>query len=95
MNTNWLDKAKCKDMNPRRFDLLDRRIYEPDSAAEAQRLCSGCEVVQACATEAIQDTGYRLQTTTRAGVWVPDTAHKNHRAAMAELVSISKGQDPC
>lgn len=95
MTTEWLDKAKCRNMNPRQFDLVDRRIYEPASAAEAQRLCSGCEVVQACAAEAVSDTGYRLQTTTRAGVWVPDTAHKSYREAMEKLVSISKGVIPC
>lgn len=95
MKRNWLDKAKCRDMEPRRFDLLDRRIFQPDSGAEAQRLCAGCEVVQECAADAIRDTGYRLQTTTRAGVWVPDTAHENYREAMAKLVSIAKGNTPC
>ena len=95
MKRNWIDQAKCRDMDPLRFDLLDRRIYGSASEAEAQRLCSGCEVVQACAAEAISDIGYRLQTTTRAGVWVPDTASKEHRAAMEKLVSIAKGKTPC
>lgn len=91
MTTKWIDKAKCKDMNPRRFDLMDRRVYEPEAETEAKRLCSGCKVVQECATEAITDIGYRLQTTTRAGVWVPDTTHQNYRAAMAKLIDIAKG----
>ena len=95
MNEQWLDEAKCKDMNPLRFDLMDRRVYEPEAATEAQRLCSGCKVVQQCATEAIRDIGYRLQTTTRAGVWVPDTTHPNYRAAMAALIDIAKGRGSC
>lgn len=96
MKRNWIDQAKCSNMDPLRFDLLDRRIYRSEAtAAEAKRLCSGCEVVQACAAEAISDTGYKLQTTTRAGVWVPDQGDKNHRAVMEKLVSISKGRIPC
>lgn len=97
MTTEWLDKAKCRNMNPRQFDLVDRRIYGPAAtAAEAKRLCSGCAVVQECAAEAVSDVGYRLQTTTRAGVWVPDTGVKDqHCEAMSDLVSIAKGQIPC
>lgn len=95
MNENWMDQAKCRDMEPRRFDLLDRRIYGTAAQAEAQRLCSGCEVVKECAAEAITDIGYRLQTTTRAGVWVTDQADKGNRTAMEKLVSIAKGKTPC
>lgn len=95
MTTKWLDEAKCKDMDPRRFDLMDRRVYEPEAITEAQRLCSGCPVVQECAAEAVTDIGYRLQTTTRAGVWVPDTTHKSYRAALAKLIDLAKGNDSC
>lgn len=95
MTTKWIDKAKCRDMEPRRFDLMDRRIFGADTATEAQRLCSGCEVVQECAVDAIRDIGYRLQTTTRAGVWVPDATHPDYRASIARLIDISKEKNPC
>ena len=91
MKRNWIDLAKCSTMNPLRFDLTDRRTPEADRAAEAQRLCSGCQVVQLCAREAVDNTEYRLQPPTRAGVWLPDTGHKDYKDMLAEVHRIAAG----
>ena len=91
MKRNWIGLAKCSSMNPLRFDLTDRRTPEADRAAEAKRLCSGCKVVQLCAREAVDNTEYRLQTTTRAGIWLPDTGHKDYKDMLAAVHRIAAG----
>lgn len=90
--TNWRESAKCNRMEPWRFDLSDRRILERDRPDEAMRLCSGCSVIRECATECVTETGYKLQTTTRAGVWVPESSHKSYLQAMGQLVKVSAGK---
>ena len=66
--TRWIDNAKCVDMNPLDFDLSDRKVPYQHRQSTAAGLCSGCEVMQACARDALKYVD--LVLTVRAGLWV-------------------------
>lgn len=91
MAYEWMDSAKCRGMNPGVFELDQYGVTEQQKQDIARKLCAGCIVVAACATDALR---HRDQTIVRAGVWIPSPWHKEQRAARAALRRVAAGEQP-
>lgn len=88
-DTDWITHAKCRDMDPEKFDLSNMRdkygisnAHEVAAAREriAAELCEGCPVVAQCALDAAEPVSVGM---VRAGVWVPTVTDGSKIAADA------------
>lgn len=61
----WRDKAKCRTMDPRQFELDALHISQESRARLAAAACRGCPVKSACALDAIE---HGDAYTVRAGI---------------------------